>query len=177
MRDRFSRGLYALAMVGALASAFLPSGAVLRAGPDGTAESHGRLDGMRFVGSFAPEGKGAGRKDTLFFSDGHFWSANCVPCGFAPGVYSTRQLGDTIHFRGEMKSRERGVFAYVGVVRAGRLSATIRWHKDRWYWSIDREFRFDGTVAGARVTERAASVARTAAAEGRTPKPRDVCPL
>lgn len=177
MRDSLLRDLQSIAVVGVLAVAFVPIDAVLGEAPDHAAASQGRLDGMRFVGTFAPEGQPADRKDTLFFSDGHFWSANCVPCGFAPGPYSARAVGDAIHFHGEMKSAERGKFTYVGVVRDGRLSAKIHWHKDRWYWSIDRDFRFEGSIAASRVTERATSVARTATAQGQVPKGRDVCPL
>lgn len=145
---------------------------------DRSLQTHGRLDGMRFVGMFGPAQAPDDRKeDTLFFGDGHFWSANCVPCGFAPGKYWVRHEGDAIHFRGVMESPERGRFLYIGVVRDGRLSASVNWRKERWYWTIDRDFRFDATLSGATVTQRPDAVARLAVAEAKLPKSEEVCPL
>ncbi|MDX1375640.1 MAG: hypothetical protein R3357_08770 [Burkholderiales bacterium] len=177
MPARLSRGLPAMLPAGVLTAAMMLSGTVSGEGADGDAAPHGRLDGMRFVGTFAPAGRNADRKDTLSFNDGHFWSAICVPCGFAPGLYWVRHVGNAIHFRGVMESPERGTFSYDGMVREGRLSATIHWRRDRWYWSVEREYRFEGKVAEARVTMRATSVARSAAAESRVAKPKDLCPL
>jgi len=174
MRDKLLHGLQASTLLGILVIAFVVSEAF--SGDEGAAP-HGRLDGLRFIGTFAPEGENAGRKDTLLFSDGHFWSAICVPCGFTPGVYWVRDVGDAIHFRGQMESPERGTFTFIGVVRDGQVSAKIHWRKERWYWSLERDFRFEGKATGARVTERAARVARVAAAEGRVPKPKSSCPL
>lgn len=108
---------------------------------------HGPLDGMHFVGDFGPEGEPADLTDVLYFAEGQFWSENCVPCGFSPGVYWVRFSEDGIHFRGELESAERGRFLYSGVVRDGRLTAHINWRKDRWYWSIDRNFWFKGALA------------------------------
>jgi len=176
MPGRFVRGVHPTAILAALALA--AASPVRGDDADAAAKAHGRLDGMRFVGAFAPESAPADvKQDILFFGDGHFWSDNCVPCGFAPGVYWLRLDGDAIHFRGVMESPERGRFTYVGVIRAGHLSATINWRRERWYWSIDRNFRFEGTLSAKAVTERAARVARIAAAEGELPKPPEVCPL
>ena len=174
MRDRLLRGLHASTFIGILVIAFVVGEAFSEGD---SAASHGRLDGLRFIGTFAPENENAGRRDTLFFSDGHFWSAICVPCGFSPGVYWVRGVGDAIHFRGRMESPERGTFTFIGVVHDGRLSAKIHWRKKRWYWSLERDFHFEGKAVGAPVTERAARVARVAAAEARVPKPKSSCPL
>ncbi len=110
-------------------------------------EPHGQLDGMHFVGRFGPAGKPGDRKDSIYFADGHFWSANCVPCGFAPGVYWVRASAEGIHFRGELESPDRGRFVYTGLVRDGRLTVHVNWRRERWYWSIDKDFWFEGEVA------------------------------
>lgn len=127
--------------------------------------AQGPLDGMKFVGTFGPEGEPGDREDVLYFGDGHFWSRNCVPCGFPPGEYWVRYSGGAVHFRGELQSSERGRFAYSGVIRDGRVTAHINWRKERWYWTIDRDFRFEGVLV-QRTAElsasRTARLARTA---------------
>jgi hypothetical protein len=144
-------------------------------GPDRV--SRGDLDGRVFVGSFGPADRPGDRADSLTFDDGHFWSANCVPCGFGPAPYWIRRVGDELHFRGEMDSVERGRFRYAGVIRDGRVSATIHWRKERWYWTIDREFRFEGRRADTVHSDPLAAVVRRARAAAAAPEPSAVCPL
>lgn len=107
----------------------------------------GPLDGKAFVGQFGPEGEPADMTDTLYFGSGQFWSANCVPCGFGPGIYWTRRADGGTHFPGKLHSDTGGTFTYVGVVRDGSIEVRINWQKDRWYWSIDRDFWFEGELA------------------------------
>ncbi len=129
------------------------------AGVDG----RGPLDGMDFLGDFGPAGKPADSRDTLHFRDGRFWSGNCVPCGYPPGVYWVRVSGDAIHFRGELDRPGGGRFVYVGVVRDGRIEADINWRRERWYWTIDRDFRFEGRIADLQPDHASVSAAREAA--------------
>lgn len=116
-------------------------------GQSGAAASHGPLDGMRFAGTLGPEGGPGDREDVLYFADGQFWSENCVPCGFSPGPYWVRYAEDGIHFKGELQSPKSGRFLYSGVVRGEQLTVTINWRKERWYWTIDRNFWFEGELA------------------------------
>ena len=131
----------------AATAAFAPRlGAETLPGPQQVAAS-GPLDGMAFAGILGPaDDFGDGRPDTLYFRNGHFWSEQCVPCGFMPGRYWVHETADGIHFRGELTSPENGTFEYTGVVRDGEISVTADWRKERWYWTIDREFRFEGTL-------------------------------
>lgn len=174
---RTLRRLGACAIAAGLAGS--PAAAAGGSAPDATEKpaERGVLDGRAYAGAFGPAGRDAGRDDTLYFRDGHFWSANCVPCGFRPAVYWTRRVGDAIHFRGEMHSVDRGRFVYAGVVRNGVLSATIAWRKDRWYWSIDRDFRFEGSRVDAAAIGAVADAAHRAALAGEEPDPSAVCPL
>lgn len=165
MHGRSIRGVFSRAVLVGFALVLAPTGLA--------AELHGRLDGMRFVGMFGPDGQPGDRKDTLYFGDGQFWSANCVPCGFSPAIYWVRQAGDEIHFRGEMASPERGKFTYTGIIRGKRLTAKIHWRQERWYWSIDRDFRFEGTLSDGAVTESASRAKVRAESAG--PKARDQC--
>jgi hypothetical protein len=139
--------------------------------------SHGLLDGKRFVGMFGPAGQPGDKQDVLYFGDGQFWSAICVPCGFAPANYWIRRVGDAIHFRGEMGSPERGKFHYSGVIRGQHLTATINWRRERWYWSVDRDFTFEGTLSDIPVRESAATMTRRAVSAGPDFEPPAFCPL
>jgi hypothetical protein len=52
-----------------------------------------------------------------------------------------------------LTSPDRGQFHYKGVIRDGRVFVRLNWRKERWYWIIDKDFRFEGVRA-----ERSASV-------------------
>lgn len=143
----------------------------------GETSARGDLDGMMFVGTIGPADGPRDRADTLSFGTGHFWSAICVPCGFLPSVYWVRRVGDEIHFRDEMGSGDRGRFHYIGVVRGKQLSATIHWRKERWYWSIDRGFRFEGQLAESAVTESLRAMTQRARLAAVQAEPNAVCPL
>lgn len=106
--------------------------------------SSGALDGLIFEGMFGPADGSSDRADILYFSDGYFWSKNCVPCGFAPAPYKATRTDDGFRFEGVMTSPDRGRFTYSGIVKDGEIMAEINWLKERWYWTIDKDFRFKG---------------------------------
>lgn len=143
----------------------------------GDTDARADLDGMMFVGTIGPADGPRDRADTLSFGTGHFWSAICVPCGFLPSAYWVRRVGDAIHFRGEMGSIDRGKFEYTGVVRGKQLSATIHWRKERWYWSIARDFHFEGQLSDSAVTESLRAMMQRARLAAVQAEPNAVCPL
>lgn len=104
----------------------------------------GPLDGMVFSGMLGPEGN-LDSEDELYFSNGKFWSKLCTKCGFQPGDYWVRTVGDVTHFQGQLIS-ERGVFDYFGTLKDGKLEATMDWTIKRWYWSIERDYAFSGVL-------------------------------
>lgn len=124
--------------------------------------SRGPLDGLSFEGMFGPPDGSSDRADVLYFSDGHFWSENCVPCGFLPGPYRARQTEEGIRFEGLLKSPDRGRFRYTGLVKDGRVMAQINWRKERWYWTIDKDFRFEGVRAESSAAVSVKSMMRVA---------------
>jgi hypothetical protein len=157
------RGVLRAASLGALLVALFPALSAL--GDDGPPNGrYGPLDGKSFAGELGPQGRPSDRPDILHFGDGKVWSEACVPCGFAPAPYWVRYDGDAIHFQAELHSPASGTFAYLGVVRDGQLTATMHWRKDRWYWSLSRDFWFEGTLAEVDARQSAASVALVAAA-------------
>jgi hypothetical protein len=139
----------------------------------GQGVARGPLDGMAFVGKIGPA-ENPDVADVLYFRDGHFWSKACTLCGFAPAPYWVRYVEDGIEFRGVLESPDRGRFSYSGIVRDGRLTAAINWRHDRWYWSVDRDLRFEGVRSEDHVAAMTLEAARSAAG-AEAPRP-DGCP-
>lgn len=104
----------------------------------------GPLDGMDFVGTFGPVEETSPKPDTLHFRNGYFWSSGCTECGFPPGTYWSRTVGDSIEFQGVLESPERGRFTYHGTVRDGEIEVRVNWLRERWYWTVNRDYRFAG---------------------------------
>ncbi len=148
--------------LGAAAAAELPP-----AGP-------GPLDGMVFAGLVGPE-SAPDFDEELLFNEGLMWSKTCVPCGYQPSVYWVRRVGDAIHFTSELKSASGSVFHYEGVVDGERAEVAVRWTKSRWYWTIDRDLVFKGTLVPARSPIAAAEASRMADQAWLGPLP-DWCP-
>lgn len=108
--------------------------------------AHGQLDGMAFKGMLGPlENRDV--PDVLYFKDGKFWSQSCTQLGFAPAPYWTRIVGNEVEFRGFLDSPERGRFSFLGRVNKDHAKVDINWRRDRWYWSIERQMRFEGTLS------------------------------
>jgi hypothetical protein len=112
-------------------------------GASGAADIH-ILDGRTFRGPGGAIGKLAQREDVFLFRGGEFLSRNCQEYGFTAGPYWVREAGGVIHFRAELKSPEHGVMVYEGRVRGDQLEANFTWTKKRWYWTIERDFWFEG---------------------------------
>lgn len=163
----------------ALVAALVAALALLAAGTGALAESgdppttRGPLDGMAFVGKIGPEGA-PDLDDVLSFDDGHFWSAACIKCGFAPSHYWVRHVGEAIEFRGVLESRERGEFTYRGVVRGESIRVEIEWRRERWYGTVDRDLVFQGRLAPPGEAEPSLERAMQRAAAG--PPDPDACP-
>ena len=108
---------------------------------------NGDLDGLDFSGTLKSVDGSISLDDTVHFRDGHFWSTGCTKCSFMPGEYWTRRRGSAIEFRGVLESPERGRFDYHGTIEGGKIRAAIHWRKERWYWTIDRDYLFEGRVS------------------------------
>ncbi len=148
---------FALALVAAVLVQKLALNSVAADRNDPTGVT-GVLDGRSFVGQLKSVDGSIALDDTLHFSEGHFWSSGCIKCSFGPGSYWTRRKGAAVEFQGVLESPERGRFTYHGSVVDGRLEAKIHWLRERWYWTVDRDYMFEGNVAAVQssVTLRAA---------------------
>ena len=136
-----------LSAVVILAMAWFLAGAAAISAEDGGSLAMGRgpLDGMVFVGRIGSEKK-PDFDEELHFSNGHFWSKNCILCGYQPSTYWTRMADDGIHFQGDLLKKDGSKFSYTGRVSDGRIKVTVRWTKERWYWSIDQTLVFNGIL-------------------------------
>lgn len=125
------------------------AGTLCAAQARGVQSGSGLLDGQDFEGILGPAGDGGGRRieDSLHFRGGFYWSKGCIACSFAPGPYSARAVEGGVEFTGVLESPERGVFSYAGLVTETGLVAEIGWRRERWYWTLERGFRFEGVSA------------------------------
>ncbi len=120
----------------------------------GDTMASGPLDGMVFSGKIGAAGSHQ-LDDELHFRDGKFWSEYCTRCGLPPGDYWVRSVGDEIHFRGTLVGKP-GTFIYEGRIVDGKATASVSWTKERWYWTINRELKFSGSLS---LAEKSMSVA------------------
>ena len=99
----------------AVAAAMVPSTPALANG----------LDGRSFNGVFLERGKTSGDADTLIFKDGRFRSTACDRYGYSDAAYRTSKEGDALRFEAETQSPKYGKLVWNGVVRGGKLDATV----------------------------------------------------
>jgi hypothetical protein len=83
------------------------------------------LDGRNFQGVFLERGKTSGDADTLIFKDGRFRSTACDRYGYSDAAYKTSKEGDALRFEAETQSAKYGKLVWNGVVRGGKLDATV----------------------------------------------------
>ena len=106
------------------------------------------LDGMTFSGELGPLGKPADVQDTLVFADGTFVSTECDRrCGYPPAPYFVRRVEDKIEFTSESQCLHKdATLVWRGTVDDGTIKGRLRWSAHRWYWTIEKEFWFEGTL-------------------------------
>jgi hypothetical protein len=109
----------------------------------------GILDGMTFASEIGPEGKPADVKDTLVFANGLFISTKCErDCNYPARPYFVRQVGDKMQFVSETRCPDKDAeIVWRGTVDEETIRGTFTWTVARWYWTIEKEFWFEGTLA------------------------------
>jgi hypothetical protein len=83
------------------------------------------LDGRSFQGVFIERGKTSGDADTLAFKNGRFHSSACDQYGYGDAPYKTAAAGDAVRFEAETQSAKYGKLLWNGVIRGGKLDATV----------------------------------------------------
>jgi hypothetical protein len=108
----------------------------------------GVLDGMTFSAELGPFGRPADVKDTLVFANGTFVSTECERrCQYPARPYFIRQVGDRIEFISETRCPDKDAkIVWRGTVDDGTIKGVFTWTTVRWYWTIEKEFSFEGTL-------------------------------
>ena len=88
------------------------------------------LDGRRFEGVFLERGKTSGDADTIVFKDGRFRSLACDRYGYSDAPYRTSAAGDMTRFEAETMSAKYGKLRWSGMIRGGKLDATVMMVRD-----------------------------------------------
>lgn len=112
--------------------------------PDGASSV---LDGRTFHGRIGHAGEEAFAEDEWMFEDGSFMSEKCIECGYANSPYWVRFEQDGVRFLSESKCPVTdATIVWQGVVTGDRIEGTFTWTKERWYWTVEREFWFSGRL-------------------------------
>ncbi|MDX1604800.1 MAG: hypothetical protein R3202_01335 [Candidatus Competibacterales bacterium] len=142
----------------ALLALLLPSGhaAAGDMSPAGMTAEHSPqmssiLDGMVFAGAIGGEvgetASNASHDDIWRFEQGAFHSQSCKEeCGFPANPYWVRFEDDgDIRFKSESRCPVTDAqLVWEGTVSGDRIEGVLTWTKERWYWTIEKQFRFEG---------------------------------
>lgn len=106
------------------------------------------LDGKSFSGELGGPGITPGRKDIVVFQDGMFVSKECERrCGYTDGPYWVRSDGDGVQFKAETPClKADATIVWTGTVKDDEIEGTFTWTSERWYWTVEKEFSFKGTL-------------------------------
>jgi len=108
----------------------------------------GALDGMVFIGGHGPSGKPADIEDTFVFKDGNFISKEGEAMCQSPACpYFIRHVGNTIEFISETRCQDKNAkIFWRGTVDGETIKGVFHWTNERWYWTIEKDFWFEGTL-------------------------------
>ncbi len=108
----------------------------------------GTLDGMVFSGVLGQVGEPGDVEDTLVFENGTFVSTECDKrCGYPARPYFVRQVGNKIEFISESNCLYKDAkIVWRGTIDGDTLKGVSSWTVKRWYWTIEKEFWFEGTL-------------------------------
>lgn len=143
-------GVVAVCVLGAWL--MLPAGtsSLQAEGIDATQEfGSGVLDGMTFASELGPLGKPADVKDVLVFENGMFVSIECErQCNYPASAYLSRSKGDVTEFISETRCPHKdATIVWRGEVTDGRIKGVATWTTNRWYWTLERDIAFEGTLS------------------------------
>lgn len=110
---------------------------------------NGLLDGLSFTSELGLVGKAADVQDDLVFANGKFVSKECEQrCSYPASPYYVRQVGEAIEFISHTKCPYKDAsIVWRGKVENGAIEGVSTWTSSRWYWTIEKNFYFRGTLA------------------------------
>ncbi len=119
----------------------------------------GPLDGMVFEGALGPDGKPKDIADSFVFANGMFVSKECeLKCKYPARPYYVRVNQDKTEFISETRCPYKDAkIVWRGTVEGDRIKGKAIWVINRWYWSYEYTFEFEGklvtTPTSATVTQ------------------------
>jgi hypothetical protein len=131
----------------ALGLALSPAGAANSGTP--TDKGGGVLDGLVFVTTMRVDEYDAPFDDRITFDNGAFHSEECQrACDFGWTAYYTRQEGDSVAFIVETACSDAPQSVrFTGRVTGSRIEGSAVWTTERFYWTVQRNATFSGTLA------------------------------
>lgn len=108
----------------------------------------GVLDGMTFSGLMGAAEDGEPVEDNFIFDNGTFMSTECDRrCGYPARPYFVRNVGEKIEFFSESNCLYKDAkIVWHGTVEDGTIRGVSSWTVNRWYWTIEKEIPFHGTL-------------------------------
>ena len=109
----------------------------------------GILDRMTFVGHIGTPENPTRTKDAFVFDKGLFVSTECERvCNFPARPYFVREKADGIEFISETSCpHKNSTIVWRGTFQDGKVKGTSTWTSKRWYWTIEKELVFEGTLS------------------------------
>lgn len=117
--------------------------------PAESLDGDGVLDGMTFSGVLGPSGQEPNVEDIWIFDRGLFVSMECLRrCDYPARPYFFRGQGDAIEFVSETECPDKDAKIYWrGTIEGETIQGEFTWIVDRWYWTIEKTFHFEGELA------------------------------
>ena len=77
-----------------------------------------------------------------------FISKECErKCGYTEGIYWVRPIDDGVEVLSETPCLESdATIVWRGVVKGDKIEGTFTWTSERWYWTIEKKFWFNGNL-------------------------------
>jgi hypothetical protein len=109
----------------------------------------GILDGMTFSGQVTSNGEPLDVIDKWVFAHGTFESTECSNrCNYPPAPYFVRHVDEAVEFVSESRCLDRNAkIVWRGTIDNATVKGTMTWTQSRWYWTIEKEFGFEGTLS------------------------------
>lgn len=107
------------------------------------------LDGRVYRVRLGPEGGTLDVTDHLTFDQGLLLSEECLRrCNYPARPYFLRRSSGVVEFISETRCPGKDAWiTWRGRVHEdGRIEGHFTWRVERWYWSVEKRFRFDGVV-------------------------------
>ncbi|MEQ9260736.1 MAG: hypothetical protein RIG84_16745 [Roseovarius sp.] len=108
----------------------------------------GPLDGQTYVGMLGPVGAPKDVPDRFIFAAGTFLSTECrESCDYPARPYEVTEIEGGYSFTSTTRCPYKdSTIVWNGTAVDGKVSGVVTWTMRRWYWTIERDFEFEGVL-------------------------------